>query len=140
MKSKPLRKPIEKNIKVINTTEYQSLMSIPGIGPVFASGILAMIGTITSFDSHDALAKYASLTWRVNQSGNFSTDNTRITKTDNKYLKYYLVKATNSVQNNILEYKSFHYKQFGEVTTHQHKRALALTSRKFVRLFFWFVD
>ena len=56
---KTIDKAIIKAIKGINTTEYQSLTSIPGIGPVFASGILAEIGTITSFDSHDALAKYA---------------------------------------------------------------------------------
>ncbi len=66
-----------KNIRGLNTTEYQSLASIPGIGPVLASGILAEIGTITSFRSNDALAKYAGLTWRVNQSGNYSSDDTK---------------------------------------------------------------
>lgn len=133
---KVIDRAIERNIKGINPTEYQSLISIPGIGPVFASGILAEIGTITSFDSHDALAKYAGLTWRVNQSGNYSSDNTRMTKTGNKYLRYYLIEAANSVKNRIPEYKEYYYKKFGEVTTHQHKRALALTSRKFVRMVF----
>ena len=133
---KIIDKAIEKNIKGINPTEYRSLISIPGIGPVFASGILAEIGTITSFDSHDALAKYAGLTWRVNQSGNYSSDNTRMTKTGNKYLRYYLIEAANSVKNRIPEYKEYYYKKYGEVTTHQHKRALALTSRKFVRMVF----
>ena len=33
-----------------------------------------------SFNFHDALAKYAGLTWRVNQSGNYSADDTRMTK------------------------------------------------------------
>ena len=133
---KAIDKAIEKNIKGINPTEYQSLISIPGIGPVLASGILAEIGTITSFDSHDALAKYAGLTWRVNQSGNYSSDDTRMTKTGNKYLRYYLIEAANSVKNHVSEYKEYYYKKYGEVTTHQHKRALALTSRKFVRLIF----
>lgn len=133
---KAIDKAIEKNIKGVNPTEYQSLISIPGIGPVFASGILAEIGTITSFDSHDALAKYAGLTWRVNQSGNYSSDNTRMTKTGNKYLRYYLIEAANSVKNHIPEYKGYYDKKYGEVTTHQHKRALALTSRKFVRMVF----
>lgn len=113
-----------------------SLTSIPGIGPVLASGILAEIGTITSFGSHDALAKYAGLTWRVNQSGNYSADDTRMTKTGNKYLRYYLIEAANSVKKHIPEYRDFYKKKFGEVTTHQHKRALALTSRKLVRLIF----
>ncbi len=133
---KAIDKAIEKNIKGINPTEYQSLTSIPGIGPVLASGILAEIGTITSFDSHNALAKYAGLTWRVNQSGNYTSDDTKMTKTGNKYLRYYLIEAANSVKNHVPEYKEYYYKKYGEVTTHQHKRALALTSRKLVRLIF----
>lgn len=133
---KTIDKAIEKTIKGINTTEFQSLTSIPGIGPVLASGILSEIGTITSFKSHDSLAKYAGLTWRVNQSGNFKSEETRMTKTGNKYLRYYLIEAGNSVKNHIPEYKEYYYKKFGEVTKHSHKRALALTSRKLVRLIF----
>jgi transposase len=127
---------IKKTIKGLNTTEYQSLISVDGIGPVLASGILAEIGTITAFDSHNALAKYAGLTWRVNQSGNYSSDDTKMTKTGNKFLRYYLIEAANSVKKHVPEYKEYYYKKFGEVTTHQHKRALALTARKLVRLIF----
>jgi transposase len=103
---------------------------------VLASGILAEIGTIASFGSHDSLAKYAGLTWRVTQSGDYSSDDTRMTKTGNKYLRYYLIEAANSVRNHVPEYRDFYNKKYGEVTTHCHKRALALTSRKLVRLIF----
>ena len=133
---KVVDKAIEKTIKGINPVEYQSLTSIPGIGPVLASGILAEIGSITSFGSHDSLAKYAGLTWRVTQSGDYSSDDTRMTKTGNKYLRYYLIEAANSVKNHVPEYRDFYNKKYGEVTTHCHKRALALTSRKLVRLIF----
>lgn len=133
---KTLDKAIEKTIKGINTTQFQSLTSIPGIGSVFAGGILGEIGSISSFASNDALAKYAGLTWRVNQSGDYSADDTNMTKTGNKYLRYYLIEAANSVKNNIPEYNDFYHKKYAEVTTHNHKRALALTSRKLVRLIF----
>ena len=133
---KAIDKAIDKAIKGINTTEYQSLISIPGIGPVFASGILAEIGSITSFASNDALAKYAGLTWRTNQSGDYTSDETNMTKTGNKFLRYYLIEAANSVRNNVPVFNEFYRKKYGEVTTHQHKRALALTSRKLVRLIF----
>ncbi|NLU10982.1 MAG: IS110 family transposase [Tepidanaerobacter acetatoxydans] len=103
---------------------------------MLASGILAEIGTITTFDSHNALAQYAGLTWRVKQSGNYSADDTRMTKTGNRYLRYYLIEAANSVKNHIPEYKEYYYKKFGEVTCHQHKRALAFTARKLVWLIF----
>jgi transposase len=133
---KTIDKAIEKSIKGLNTNEFQSLTSIPGIGPVFAGGILGEIGSIASFSSNDALAKYAGLTWRVNQSGNYSADNTKMTKTGNKYLRYYLIEAANSVKNNVPEYNDFYHKKYYEVTSHCHKRALALTSRKLVRLIF----
>ncbi|WP_414153378.1 transposase [Peptoniphilus sp.] len=111
-------------------------MSIPGIGPVFASGILSEIGTISNFDSNDKLAKYAGITWRETQSGSFSSDNTRMTKTGNKYLRYYLFEATSSIIRHIPEYKNFYQKKYDESTIHKHKRALALTTRKFIGLIF----
>lgn len=127
---------IIKSIKGLNNNEYQSLVSIPGIGPVFAAGILAEIGSIKVFNSNDALAKYAGLTWRQTQSGSFKADITRMTKTGNKYLRYYLIEAANSVKNHSAEYNEFYAKKVSEVSTHSHKRALALTSRKLVRLIF----
>jgi transposase len=133
---KAVDKAIEKTIKGINTTQYQSLISIPGIGPVLAGGILSEIGTITSFKSHDSLAKYAGLTWRVNESGDFKSDETRMTKTGNKYLRYYLIEAANCVKKQAPEYKEYYLKKYSEVTKYSHKRALALTSRKLVRLIF----
>lgn len=127
---------ILKAIKGLNTNEYQSLLSIPGIGPVFASGIIAEIGTIFDFSSQNALAKYAGLVWRENKSGNFTGEDTDMSKAGNRYLRYYLIEAANSVKNHVPEYKDFYNKKFGEVKTHQHKRALALTSRKLIRLIF----
>ncbi|MFR7973987.1 MAG: transposase [Lacrimispora saccharolytica] len=47
----------------MNTNALIILQSIPGIGPVWASGILSEIGDITAFHSSDALAKYAGLYW-----------------------------------------------------------------------------
>jgi len=133
---KSVDKAISKAIKGFNTNEYKSLDSIPGIASVFASGILAEIGTIKAFHSNEALAKYAGITWRQTESGNFKADNTRLTKTGNKYLRYYLIEAANSVRKQIPEYQAFYLKKYNEVTTHSHKRALALTSRKLIRLIF----
>jgi len=46
------------------------------------------------------------------------------------------MEAANSVRHHIPEYETFYHKKFDEVKTHQHKRALALTSRKLIRLIF----
>jgi len=133
---KQIDRAIEKNIRGLQNNEYQCLQSIPGIGPVFASGILAELGSMKNFHSNDALAKYAGIYWGRNQSGEYEADNTNMVKAGNKFLRYYIIEATSSVIRNIPEYNAFYQKKFSEVKNHQHKRALALTSRKFIRLIF----
>ena len=138
--AKKLDKAIARAIKGFNTNEYQSLLSIPGIGPVFAGAILAEIGSIKAFRSHDALAKYAGLVWNPNQSGDFTADDTSMSKAGNRYLRYYLIEAANSVKNHSPIFNDFYQKKYNEVKRHQHKRALALTSRKLIRLIFGLLD
>jgi len=133
---KAIDKSIEKTVAGLNPSEYSCLRSIPGIGPVYAAGILAEIGTIKAFPSHSALAKYAGIIWNDNQSGDYEADNSQMSKAGNRYLRYYLIEATSSVVRYTPEYHDFYLKKYKEVTTHQHKRALALTSRKFIRLIF----
>ncbi|WP_426347976.1 IS110 family transposase [Alloiococcus sp. CFN-8] len=125
---------IERTVKGMCPNAFLILKSINGVGPVFSAGIIAEIGDITAFHSSDALAKYAGLTWTRNQSGNFEAENTTMTKAGNRYLRYYLGEAANSIRKYIPEYRDYYQKKYNEVTKHQHKRALALTSRKFVRL------
>lgn len=136
MEMKAVNKAIEKTLKGLDPNAYLSLLSIPGIGPVMAAGILAEIGYIEAFTSQDALAKYAGLVWRENQSGQFTADDTRLSKAGNAYLRYYLIEAASHVKNHCSEFAAFYQKKYDEVKTHQHKRALALTARKFVRLIF----
>lgn len=133
---KSLDKAIEKAVKALDTNEFQCAISIKGIGPVFAAGIVAEIGDITKFNNQASLAKYAGLTWRKKQSGNFTACETFLTKTGNKYLRYYLLEATNSIIRYTPEYYDFYHKKYNEALIHKHKRALALTSRKLVRLIF----
>jgi len=137
---KKLNTAIGKAIKGFNTNEYQSLVSIPGIGPVYAGGILAEIGSVKAFRSHDAIAKYAGLVWNPNQSGSFEAEDTYMSKAGNRYLRYYLIEAANSVKNHAPTFNDFYHKKFHEVKNHQHKRALALTSRKLIRLIFGLLD
>jgi len=75
--------------------EYQCLTSIPGVGKVYAAGMLAEIGQIERFKDQANLAKYAGLTWSKNQSGNYNSENTPLNRSGNRYLRYYLVEAAN---------------------------------------------
>lgn len=110
------------------------LNSIPGIGPVYSAGLLAEIADIHRFKNHAALAKYAGITWTKYQSGDYEASNTRLILSGNKYLKYYFLEAANKVRMHDTEFKRFYQSKFKEVPKHQHKRALALTARKLVRL------
>ena len=83
-----------------------------------------------------ALAKYAGLAWHQHQSGDFEAQTTRMIHSGNRFLKYYLCEAAFSLVRCDKEYRDFYNLKYKEVNRFQHKRALALTARKFVRLVF----
>ena len=133
---KAINAAIEKSIKGLDLNSYTALQSIPGIGPVFAAGILSDLGNIHSFKDNGAIAKYAGLVWRESQSGNFRAVDTSLSKVGNTYLRYYLLEATNSVIRHEASFKKYYDRKFEEFKIHKHQQALALTARKFVRLIY----
>jgi len=130
-----LKKRVDTAIAESMQSIHHSLDTIPGIGPVFSGGIISEIGDIARFDhNHAKVAKYAGLKWRHTQSGDFQAEETRLTRTGNRYLRYYLCEAANRVRQCAPEYAAFYDRKFHEVRKHQHKRAVVLTARKLVRL------
>ena len=112
-----------------------TLQTIPGIGPVFAAGIIAEIGDINRFNADQAkVAKYAGFKWRKSASGDARSEFTPITKKRNRFLRYYFCEAANLVRTHAPEYNFYFDRKFLEVPKHRHKRALVLTARKLVRL------
>lgn len=130
---KSLKKAIEDHLDAIP----QTLDSVPGIGPVYASGILAEIGDIKQFESHKQLAKFAGLAWSEHQSGKFTASQTRLIHSGNRFLQYYLIEAANSVRVHDPVFAEYYAKKKAEPKQYAHKRALALTARKLVRLVFF---
>ena len=112
------------------------LISIPGIGPVISAGIMSEIGDINRFPSQSQLGKYAGLAWKQHQSGDFEAETTHQIQSGNRFLKYYLCEGALSLVRCDTEYSNFYHSKYKEVNRYQHKRALALTARKFVRLVF----
>lgn len=134
--------------------EVAILRSIPGIGPVFSNGIAAEIGGISRFlagqkydqrkkrirnknlrDADASVAKYAGLWWPRNASGNFESDQRKLSKTGNRYLRYYLIEAADRLRQWSPVYDEYYQKKFAEVRKFAHKRALVLTARKSIRLY-----
>jgi transposase len=117
------------------TTIAHTLETIPGIGPVFAGGIVAELGDIARFEYDQAkVAKFAGFKWKKHQSGDFTAEETRLTRTGNRYLRYYFCEAANAVRMHDREYAAYYDRKYREVRQHQHKRAIVLTARKLVRL------
>lgn len=129
---KDLDKAIERVLDGIQGA--QCLLSVPGIGKVYAAGLLGELGDIERFKDQAAVAKYAGLTWRRHPSGVFEAEDTARIKSGNRFLRYYLVEAANSVRMRDEEFGEYYRKKYHEVPKNQHKRALVLTARKLVRL------
>jgi transposase len=110
------------------------IITIKGLGAVITAGLLAEIVDIRRFAEHKYLAQYCGLTWEKRSTGNFVSQNTRLTKVGNKYLRYYFGLGANTLRQFNLEYKAFYWRKYQEVSKYQHKRALVLTARKLVRL------
>jgi len=127
-------KRLDKEIAKLMKGIPQTLTSVKGIGEVFSAGLIAEIGDVKRFKDHHALAKYAGLAWTQYQSGEYEAENTSRMRTGNKYLRYYLIQAAESIRRYDSEYKAFYTKKYDEVPKHKHKRALVLTARKLVRL------
>ena len=140
-------KEVDKAIEKAFAAFPNTLQSIPGLGPVYSAGIYAEIGNINRFATDAQIAKFAGLTWKRKQSGEFEADETRMIKAANTHLRYYLIEAANSLRTHNNEYQAYYNRKYKEVRKHQavhevtaerseHKRALVLTARKLVRLIY----
>jgi transposase len=129
------QKRLEAAIAEPMATIPHTLNTIPGFGPVFAGGIISEIAGIPRFHGDQAkVAKFAGLKWRRHQSADFQAEETRLTRTGNRYLRYYFCEAANAVRMRDAEYAAYYDRKYHEVRKHQHKRAIVLTARKLVRL------
>lgn len=106
---------LEKQVKVLDKAIEQqfeitpnTLTSIPGIGRVYSAGIIAEIGDIRCFESQASVAKYTGLVWNRNQSGGFEAEHSRMIKSGNRYLRYYLLEAANSVRRCDSEFRRYY--------------------------------
>lgn len=129
---KVLKKAIIDHLETIP----QTLDTVPGIGPIFASGILAEVD-INQFQKQQQLAKFGGIAWNQAQSGDFTAKRTRLIQSGNRYLKYYLFEAANSVRVHDPVFAQYYDKKRAEPKEFANKRALALTARKLVRLIFY---
>lgn len=124
---------IEERIKFVlsqRKREIHILMSIPGIGFVGASTILAEIGNVHDFPNSDKLAKWAGLTPSVYQSANTNYTGA-ITKQGSKHLRRILIECTHSAVRSSGKLKTAFNRY---LPGKGYKKALVAVARKMLRI------
>jgi len=111
--------------------KLQILMSIPGIGLVGATTILAEIGDVKDFSSPDKLTKWAGITPRVYQSANKLYTGS-ITKQGSKHLRWILVEIAHScIRTKNTTFRIFFERIFNRSG---YKKAIVALARKILKL------
>ena len=111
--------------------KLQILMSIPGIGTVGATTILAEIGDVNDFSSPDKLTKWAGITPRVYQSAN-KLHTGSITKQGSKHLRWILVEIAHScIRTRNTAFRIFFERIFNRSG---YKKAIVALARKILKL------
>ena len=78
---------VNKKIEELAITQNSSITSIPGIGVISGTSILAKIGDIHKFNSAANLISYTGICPYTNESGTYKTSQPKITKKGSKYLR-----------------------------------------------------
>ena len=107
---------LDKKIEDLAITQDSSITSIPGIGIISGTSILAELGDISKYDNAGKLIKFAGVNPYISESGEYAADKTAITKKGSKYLRATLYRVIlpvirfNPVFNNYYKLKRSHGK------------------------------
>lgn len=78
---------LDKKIEGLAITQESSITTIPGIGIISGTSILAELGDISKYDNAGKIIKYAGVNPYISESGEYAADKTAITKKGSKYLR-----------------------------------------------------
>lgn len=127
-------KQMKKRLQEVNFEEQKLLQSIPGIGPVCSSALVAFIGNIERFDQSKKLVAYLGLDCRVHQSGTSVNGKGFITKRGNPVLRSLLFNAAYVARQHNPELKEFFEKKRSEGK--HYFTAICAVERKLVRIIY----
>ena len=110
--------------------EVQIITSIPGVGFIGASTLIAEIGNIRDFDDADKLTKWAGLTPTVYQSANVTRTGS-ITKQGSRHIRWILVELAHVAIRSPGRIKSFFERLMPKKG---YKKAIVAVARKMLRI------
>ena len=111
------------------------LMTIPAIGPIVASTVLASIGDVSRFETPEKLSSYFGLTPKVRQSGDRPARHGRISKQGNTHARKMLVEAAWSAKTAPGPLRAF----FGRVQRNRGAPAAAVATARKLAVMIWHV-
>ena len=129
-------KVTDDKIKPIVETIDDPIKSFFGIGPVYAAGIVAETPDLSRYKGHPQLASYLGIIPTMNDTGDFHSGFNKMTKTGNSYGRYYYIEGTNSLRRFNPVFNEYFERKLKEDSRRRFKRALGLTTRKFIRIYF----
>lgn len=125
---------LEKQITSLLEEFDSQLTSIPGVGIVLAATILSEIGDISRFSSSDKLLAYAGLDPSVKQSGEFKSNQNRMSKRGSPYLRRAIwLASTVAVQFDPM-FRAYYEKKMSEGL--HYMNAIGHVSRKMTAVIF----
>lgn len=127
-------KEVDERIEPILESIDDPIKSVPGIGPVFAAGIIAEVGDLRRFRGQPSVASYVGIIPSMDDSGDFQSSLNHMTKTGNAYARYYYIEAANSLRTVNPVFKEYFQKKLAETSPRRFKRALGHTARKLIRM------
>jgi len=119
---------VETQIKQILVKINSPITTIPGIGSVNAAVILGEIGDISRFSNPSKLAAYAGIDVNVNQSGEYKSQNGKMSKRGSPYLRKALFQAAMVAAFNDPTFSAFYQKKRSEGK--HHLTAVGAVARK----------
>lgn len=134
----------EEQLEVINTqltaiakqlTDYEFLISIPGISENTVTELLAETGSLTQYNNPRQLIKLAGLTLRENSSGQHKGQK-HISKRGRRKLRSLLYRATLPLlHNNKVFYELYQYYITREINPLKKKEAMVVLCSKLLKVF-----
>jgi transposase len=110
--------------------EFHILTSIPGVGFIGASTLIAEIGNINDFENADKLTKWAGLTPSVYQSANVTRTGS-ITKQGSRHIRWILVELAHMAIRSPGQIKTFFERLMPKKG---YKKAIVAVARKMLRI------
>ena len=129
--SKEIRK-LEKQMLTFEPEKQILLRSIPGIGTLAASTLVAFVGDIQRFSSPEKLVAYIGLDCRVHESGTSIHGKGYISKRGNKYLRTILFSCALIAKRYNPDLQTFFQKKILEGK--HHFKALCAVERKLIHV------